>query len=92
VDEITHQFYVDYNGDHTPNDAEPIQSFSGTVHFNFTASLDGTFTYYCSIHPEIMHGIFTVNSGVPEFPSAPILMLLMMATLISVVVYKRKSR
>jgi FtsP/CotA-like multicopper oxidase with cupredoxin domain len=94
VDGITHQFYVDYNGDHSLDDAEPHQSFSGStpVHFNFTASLNGTFTYYCSIHPSIMFGTFIVNFVVPEFPSAPILMLFMAATLIAVVVYKRKYR
>jgi len=94
ADVAPHQFFVDYDGSHTINDAEPSQSFSGStpVHFNFTASLNGTFTYYCSIHPNPMFGTFIVNFVVPEFPSAPILMLLMVATLIAIVVYKRKYR
>ena len=92
TDVSPHEFYVDYNGDHTPNDAEPVQSFSGTVHFNFTASVNGTFIYYCAIHPNPMFGTFIVNSVIPEFPSTPLLMLLMAATLIAVTVYKRKHR
>jgi FtsP/CotA-like multicopper oxidase with cupredoxin domain len=87
-----HEFYVDYNANHVPDDSEPIQSFSGTVHFSFTANINGTFTYYCAIHQATMHGTFTVNPAIPEFSSFLILPALIIALLVVIVNRKRTAK
>jgi plastocyanin len=64
ADGVSHQFFVDYNGNGSPDPGEPTSSiFSGTTSLVFTANVNGTFTYYCNFHPGIMHGTFTVTSA-----------------------------
>lgn len=63
-DGITHNFYVDYNGNAMPNSGEPKSPnfSSGTaMFFEFVANTTGTFTYYCNFHQASMHGTFIVN-------------------------------
>jgi len=62
-DGAPHQFFVDYNGDHFPTSDEPTSPvFTATINYQFTANTIGTFTYYCSVHPLIMFGTFTVTT------------------------------
>jgi plastocyanin len=62
ADQNSHQFFVDYNGNASPNPGEPTSPiFSGTTTYVFTANVNGTFNYYCSFHPGEMHGTFTVT-------------------------------
>jgi len=91
-DGVPHQFFVDYNNNDVIDTGEPHSiEFSTNTHFNFTANLNGTFTYRCAVHPTMMYGTFTVDTVIPEFTSTPILMLFMIATLLAVAVYRRKS-
>ena len=56
---LTHDFYIDYNGDRAPNPNEPkAPNFSGGKPETVTLHLDqaGNFTYYCEYHPGIMYG------------------------------------
>jgi hypothetical protein len=93
-DGALHQFLVDYNGNEAHDSGEPEspQFSTSPIQYSFNASVNGTFTYWCPIHLGKMHGPFIVNPVIPEFPSTSILMLFMLATLIAVVVYKRKYR
>jgi plastocyanin len=64
-DGFTHRFFVDYNGNGIIDPGEPASpSFSGTINYQFTATTAGTFTYYCSFHPGVMRGTFTVTQSV----------------------------
>lgn len=91
ADGAPHQFFVDYNGNGIHDVAEPESlTFTASLQYSFTASVNGTFTYYCAIHPGTMHGTFTVKFVVPEFPSIPILALFMAAMLLAVIVFRRK--
>jgi len=84
---IAHQFYVDYNGNHMLDVGEPASGyFTTTVTLQFTASINGTFTYYCSVHPDVMYGGFTV---VPEFSPVVVLTVFMIATLLVAVALRK---
>lgn len=64
-DGLTHEFFIDFNGDGAPSAGEPTSSqfnASTTVPV-FTATQAGTFTYYCYFHPNSMKGTFTVTSA-----------------------------
>jgi len=77
-DGFTHRFYVDYDGDHTPDAGEPDSgNFDPSTVLQFTANTNGTFTYYCFVHPTVMFGTFTVTPVVPELPIVLILPALM---------------
>ena len=55
VDGFDHIFFIDYNGDFSPNGAEPTSAqFNSETWLNFTASVAGSFTYYCFIHESRM--------------------------------------
>lgn len=61
-DGFPHQFFVDYNGNGSPDAGEPTSpQFSSTINFQFTASKAGNFTYHCAIHPLVMLGTFIVT-------------------------------
>ncbi len=61
-DGLPHQFFVDYNGNGSPDAGEPTSpQFSSTINFQFTATLAGGFTYRCVIHPLVMFGTFIVT-------------------------------
>jgi plastocyanin len=63
VDGFPHKFFVDYNGNISPDPGEPTSpTFSATTTYIFVANVNGTFNYYCAFHPGVMHGTFTVNS------------------------------
>lgn len=62
-DGAPHQFFVDYNGDHSPSPGEPTSPvFTATINYQFTADTIGAFTYYCAIHPLLMFGTFAVTT------------------------------
>jgi plastocyanin len=90
-DGLTHDFFVDYNGNGKPDPGEPKSpSFGVTpINFQFTANKTGTFTYYCEFHPLKMYGTFHVTSGVPEFQSLIIAPLFVAATSLAVIFYRR---
>lgn len=63
-DALSHQFFVDYNGNVSPDPGEPTSpSFAGTITYAFTANVNGTFSYYCTFHLGAMHGTLTVNAA-----------------------------
>ena len=65
-DSSTHAFFVDYNGNAMPDLNEPLSSnFNSptvSITFSFIVTQVGTFTYYCSYHPN-MTG--TLHSAMP---------------------------
>ena len=62
-DGFMHNFFVDYDGDTTPNPGEPKSAdFTTTIDYAFTPSTVGGFIYYCQYHKITMHGAFTVNT------------------------------
>ncbi len=64
-DSLTHAFYVDYNGNGTPDPTEPLSanfnSPNTPVPFSFTTTQVGTYTYYCKYHRN-MTGSFHSSS------------------------------
>jgi hypothetical protein len=90
-DGAPHQFFVDYNNDSILQPIEPQSSvFTNSSDFQFTADLNGTFVYRCSIHPATMYGTIIVNEiPIPEFQTL-ILPFFIVATLLAVIVFRRK--
>jgi plastocyanin len=89
VDGLTHQFFVDYNGNRSPDGVEPVsQPFSSTTNVLFAPDRTGEFSYYCYVHPSVMYGNVSI---VPEFTSMALLIMLIASLLIAVVFKKRKS-
>src|SRR5947208_919864 len=72
---VYHQFLLDVDKDGTDvSDCSPsadpctgVTTTGGTV--TFKASTDGSFTYYCTVHPGSMKGMFIVQP--PGFSMAP---------------------
>ena len=65
-DSLLHNFFVDYNGDMTPNTDEPKSpDFITTTEYVFTVNTIGSFTYYCQYNKISMYGTFVVNSLTP---------------------------
>jgi plastocyanin len=68
VDDQTHNFFVDYNADHIPDQGEPespdfpspASGYVPTINYKFTTNRVGTFTYYCYYDEKIMNGTFIV--------------------------------
>jgi hypothetical protein len=67
VDGVTHNFFVDYNGDKIPNPGEPKSAdfpappyYIPTINYKFTANTVGTFKYYSYYDQDIMNGTFIV--------------------------------
>ncbi len=72
-DSVAHTFFIDYNGNGVPDPGEPLSSpFSSPTTplvFSFTASVAGSFTYWCSIHNGPMFGPWqTLGSPPPNTP------------------------
>jgi len=90
-----HQFFVDYNNNSLLNNGEPFSPYitSSTVgtNFEFNATLSGTFTYRCNVHPSMMYGTIIIEPAVPEFPPILILPLFIAATVAVAVAYRTKS-
>jgi hypothetical protein len=62
VDGLQHIFFIDYNGDGNPSAGEPTSpAFQTTINFQFHATTSGQFSYYCQLHPTVMHGTFMVQ-------------------------------
>lgn len=62
-DGLLHNFYVDYNNDGFPGSGEPISSsFQTSTTYQFTAGVNGSFTYFCQFHQLTMFGTFIVNA------------------------------
>ena len=86
TDGLTHKFYVDYNGNGTPDNDEPVSpDFSSTINFQFTPNKTGEFTYYCHYHPNTMYGNVNI---IPEFSLIGLILVMVVLGLI-LVVYKR---
>jgi FtsP/CotA-like multicopper oxidase with cupredoxin domain len=67
-DGVTHEFFIDLDGNLAPSAGEPTSSqFNTTTTVpTFTANQAGTFTYYCYFHETTMKGTFIVRgSGSP---------------------------
>src|SRR5216110_876473 len=67
---ITHDFFIDYDGSHTPTPGvEPITGdFFGGNAKNYTLPIDraGNFTYYCQYHPAVMFGTVLIYGTPPH--------------------------
>jgi FtsP/CotA-like multicopper oxidase with cupredoxin domain len=78
----SHQFLLSYHNSSVPQSGDPLSSYFGpgtTITFSFTANISGAFTYYCTVHPSMMHGTFVVTPVVPEFSSVVALLVFMTA-------------
>ena len=62
ADGITHNFFVDYDGDVNPSVGEPKSPDfqTTTINYQFATTIPGTFTYYCQYHKGTMFGTFIV--------------------------------
>ena len=60
---------------------------SGTYQFTFTS--EGTYDYHCSLHPS-MTGTVVVGSFIPEYSSAALVALGLMAVLVGIAALGRK--
>ena len=90
-DGVTHQFFVDYNNNSVIDPGEPrSDAFSSSTNFGFNATISGTFTYRCAVHPSIMYGTLIVQQAVPEFSPFLILPLFIAATVAVAVVCRTK--
>ncbi|HEV8595913.1 MAG TPA: CARDB domain-containing protein [Thermoplasmata archaeon] len=64
ADSLPHKFYVDYDGDGSPDGGEPQSGFfTDAETITFTADTPGDFTYFCSVHPATMFGSWTTVAG-----------------------------
>ncbi len=69
-DSLGHTFYIDWNANGAFDSGTEVRlSFNSStdpVRYSFVAASAGNFTYYCSIHPSVMHGTLHVAStGTP---------------------------
>lgn len=65
ADGIRHNFFVDYDEDSNPSAGEPKSPDfqTTTISYQFTATVAGTFMYYCQYHRGIMWGTIVVKAG-----------------------------
>lgn len=88
-----HQFLLSYENSSTWQTGDPLSPqipANSTVAFSFTADVSsGTFTYYCTIHPDIMNGLFVILPPIPEYSSLIVLSLMMIAVTATVLVKRR---
>jgi len=72
TDGISHQFLLDYNANGLADPGEPVSSvFSSMTQIMFTASVAGSFRYFCTIHPSAMYGPWnTASANMPPTVSA----------------------
>lgn len=71
TDGVTHEFFIDFNGDKAPSAGEPTSAqFNTTTTVpTFTANQAGTFTYYCYFHETSMKGTFVVTGSTSPGPT-----------------------
>jgi FtsP/CotA-like multicopper oxidase with cupredoxin domain len=95
-DGATHRFFVSYTNSSSPNVGDPQSSdFSGTVNFQFVASNTiATYEYRCYFHPGTMWGYFKVvqTGSISEFQPLIMLWLLIVGTMVTAWVYRRKRQ
>jgi len=90
-DGMQHQFFLDYNNNSVLDAGEPASNpFTSTTVFGFNATISGTFTYRCAVHPSIMYGTLIVQQAVSEFSPFLILPLFIAATTAVAVVCRTK--
>ena len=88
VDGLSHQFFVDYNGNGIPDANDPVsQTFSSTTNILYAPDRTGEYPYYCNIHPSVMYGNVSI---VPEFTSAALLTILV-AVILTTIIYKKRT-
>lgn len=100
ADNITHQFFVSYDGALTPSAGEPVSAnFSSAevpVFLNFTASQSGNYTYYCRIHPSTMRGSISIASTASPPPSytiyAAIIVVVALVAIAVAIFIRRRPR
>jgi hypothetical protein len=62
TDGLTHRFLLDYNGNGLADSGEPLSPlFSSSIQITFTATVAGSFSYFCTIHPGTMYGTWTTK-------------------------------
>ena len=89
-DGLPHLFFIDYNGNQSPDAGEPQSpTFTTTINYQFIVNQTGTPMYYCYIHPSVMFGNTSI---IPEFSTLLVVPLFMMATLLAVIAYRRKRQ
>lgn len=74
VDNTTHAWYLDLNGNQAIDPGEPLTpnfTWGDIVWFVFTPTQAGNFTYYCPFHPSAMHGTFEILPSIPSPPPPP---------------------
>lgn len=87
----SHQFFVDYDNNTDIDPGEPVsQVFTEMAVLSFNASLSGTFTYHCAVHPFTMYGRFIMNAVVPEFSLPVMLPFFVIATMVIIMVQRAK--
>ena len=65
-DALPHRWHLDYDSDGNVDSGEPISDlFTDSTDYTFSADVDGTFPYRCTIHPGTMYGSWTTNAA-PE--------------------------
>ncbi len=73
ADNVTHQFFISYDGALTPSAGEPESAnFSSSVvpvFLNFTPNQSGNYSYYCRYHPSTMKGTISIISTASPPPS-----------------------
>jgi FtsP/CotA-like multicopper oxidase with cupredoxin domain len=89
----SHQFFIDYNDNGVTDSGEPASAvFTSSTIFTFNATVSGTYTYRCSIHPSIMYGTIIVSAVVPEFSLLVMLPFLFLATSVLLVVQRKRRQ
>ncbi len=103
ADGSSHTFYIDWNRNGQFDSAtETLKSFNSAtipVRYTFTASSGGNFTYYCSIHPTVMHGVIHVPSSTTTPPASPdyvvyaaVIVVIVVVAVAVALVLRRKPR
>lgn len=91
-DGLPHQFFVDYTNNSKIDQGEPAMptTFSSSATWEYNATVSGTFTYRCAVHPSIMYGTLIVQQAVPEFSPSLIPPLFIVATIAAAFAYRTK--
>lgn len=100
ADNVTHQFFVSYDGATTPSAGDPVSAnFSSSdvpVFLNFTPSQSGNYSYYCRYHPSTMKGTISIVSTASPPPSytvyAAIIVVVAIVAIAAAVFIRRRPR
>ena len=103
-DNVTHYFFVSYDGLMAPSANEPrsadFNSSIAPLIFEFTPNQSGNYTYYCGIHPTTMSGTITIvpSQGSTNTPPPPsdvttyavvIILIVILAVVVALLVRRR---